>query len=130
LAVDAHAITASYAGDTNVAPSTSSVVMETINQGRTTTTLTASPNPAKLTQSVTLTARVTALAPAVGTPTGVVIFWDGTTVLGMAPLNASRLATLTTSVLAAGAHPLKAMYGGDPSFAASTSTVLTEKITP
>ena len=59
LAVDAHAITASYAGDTNVAPSTSSVVMETINQGRTTTTLTASPNPAKLTQSVTLTARVT-----------------------------------------------------------------------
>jgi hypothetical protein len=130
LGVDVHAITASYASDTNVAPSTSSVVMETINQGGTSTTLSASPDPAKLTQSVTLTATVNVLEPAVGTPTGVVIFWDGAAVLGMAPLNALRQATLMTSALAVGAHPLKAMYGGDPSFAASTSALLTEKVTP
>jgi hypothetical protein len=45
-------------------------------------------------------------------------------------LNALRKATLTTSVIAVGAHPLKAMYGGDPSFAASTSTGLSKTVTP
>jgi Big-like domain-containing protein len=130
LVVDTHPITASYAGDANVAPSTSSIVMETIGQGGTSTTLTASPNPVKATQSVTITATVNVKAPAVGTPTGVVIFWDGATVLGMAPLNASRKATFTTSALAVGAHPLQVMYGGDSGFAGSTSLPLTEKVNP
>ena len=73
---------------------------------------TASPNAVKATQSVTITATVNVLAPAVGTPTGAVIFWDGATVLGTAPLNASRKATFTTSALAVGAHPLQE-EGGD-----------------
>lgn len=128
LAAGAHALTASYAGDGNVAPSTSSAVTETINRGSTTTVLTASPNPVIVGLPVTFTATVNPVASAVGVPTGLVTFMEGAVALGMAPLNASRQATLTTSVLALGSHPIVARYAGDESFAPSASTLLTEKI--
>ncbi len=128
LAVGDHAITASYAGDASIAPSTSSVVTETIAKPATTTALTSSANPSVAGRPVTLTAKVTAVAPASGTPTGLVIFWDGATVLGTATLDATRRATVTTSSLTVGAHALLAVYGGDAGFATSTSPTLTETI--
>ena len=122
FAVGPHALTAGYGGDVNVAPSTSSVATETINKGSTTTLLTASANPVGVGQSVTFTATVNLVAPAAGLPTGDVTFMEGATTLGTATLNATRKATLTTSALALGSHPITASYVGDASFAPSTST--------
>jgi hypothetical protein len=89
--------------------------------------LTSSLNPATAGQSVTFTAHVTAPT---GTPTGVVTFVDGTTVLGTGTLDGSGTATFTTSTLSVGDHPIMAFYNGDVADGTSTSAVLTETILP
>ena len=129
LAVGAHAVTATYNGDSNVASSLSNAVTETISKGNTTTTLTSSANPASVGQTLTLTATVNVVAPAAGLPTGIVTFMEGATPLGTATLSDTRQATLTIGGFALGAHSLTAIYGGDASFGASSSTLLTERIT-
>ncbi len=88
------------------------------------TALTSSLNPSTVGQSVTFTATVTGTG---GTPTGTVTFKDGTTTLGTGTL-AGGVATFTTTALTQGSHPITAMYNGDPTFAVSTSTVLTQVV--
>jgi hypothetical protein len=61
-------------------------------------------------------------------PTGTVTFKDGTLTLGTGTLNASGLATYTTSDFAAGSHNITAVYGGDSNFAASTSAILIQNV--
>ncbi|MGA2813549.1 MAG: Ig-like domain repeat protein [Candidatus Acidiferrum sp.] len=91
-------------------------------QTATTTSLTASNTQPTTGQSVKFTATV---APATGngTPTGMVTFSDGATLLGTASLN-SGSATFTTTSLANGAHSITVAYSGDSSFAPSTSSSL------
>ena len=60
--------------------------------------------------------------------TGAITFLDGTTVLGVGSINASGIATFTTSSLAIGSHPITASFAGDTNFTASTSAVLTEVV--
>jgi hypothetical protein len=93
----------------------------------TTTVLTATPNPAIVDQTITLT---TTIVPASGpgSPTGIVTFLDGSTVLGTANVSSSDQATLTTSLVAIGQHAITAEYSGDSNFGASTSSPLTEVI--
>jgi len=87
-------------------------------KANTTTTLTASSNPVPVNSPTTLTATVTA---GTGTPTGTVTFRDGTTVLGSAiPLNASGVATVTTSFTSSGVHALTATYNGSTTLNSST----------
>src|SRR5439155_807430 len=81
LAPGTHALTAVYSGSANFLASTSPVVNQIVNPGNTTTTLTSTPNPSTAGQAVTLTATVSAVAPATGAPTGTVTFRDGATVL-------------------------------------------------
>ncbi len=69
-------------------------------------TLSATPNPAKLSQTVALTASVTPGA------TGQVTFFDGTTILGTSPVTGNQ-AVFTTALLNAGAHALHASYNPD-----------------
>jgi Bacterial Ig-like domain (group 3)/FG-GAP-like repeat len=88
----------------------------------TTTTLSASPNPAITGQSVTLAAAVASTTA--GTPTGTVSFLDGTTVLGNSALTAQGTATFSSTTLTAGTHSLTAQYSGDGTFAASTSSAV------
>ena len=79
-------------------------------------------------QAVTLYALISANAPGVGSPTGVVAFDDGSTVLGfgtVTTINGQQWATLTTSSLAAGTHSIKAVYGGDGGDQVSISTPFT-----
>ncbi len=117
-----HPITAVYGGDAGNASSTSPVVNQVVNPvaaGATTTALVSSLNPSTLGQAVTFTATVTGV-----TPTGTVQFFDGATSLGTAPVGGG-VATLTTSALTLGTHPITATYGGDAQNAPSTSpTVL------
>src|ERR1022692_3717214 len=80
-------------------------------------TISSSTNPSIFGQAVPLPATVSP------SPTGIVTFYDGTTVLGTKTL-ASGKATLTTSLLPSGARFLKAYYGGNDTYAASTSAGL------
>jgi parallel beta-helix repeat protein len=88
--------------------------------------LTVAPNPAPGQSSVTLTATLTGNC---NTPTGLITFMDGGTVLGTATLNGSAVATFSTSFLFVGTHNLTVTYPGDFNFAPSTSNTITEVIT-
>jgi large repetitive protein len=123
--VGTHNITAVYAGDVNFAPSTSLALTQVVSQAGTTTTVSASPSPSILGQTVMLTANVGGVAPGAGTPTGTVTFLDGATVLGTGSLSSAGISTLSTSSLSSGNHNLTASYGGDPNFTASTSASVT-----
>ncbi len=129
LALGTHSITAKYSGDPNFAGSASAAVSETVNTAATSTGLTSSANPAPFRQSVTFTASV---SPNIGSgvPTGALMFFDGTTQIATATLDAAAQATFSTSSLAPGNHWITANYPGDPSFAASTSAALSQTINP
>jgi hypothetical protein len=125
--VGAHTISLQYYGDANfqgcvsVTPWT-----ETINQAQTTTVLVSSLNPSLISQSVTFTATVTTNF---GTPTGNVTFMDNAIPLGAGvPLNVSGVASLTTSALTAGTHPITAVYAGDVIHAGSTSNIVQQVV--
>src|SRR2546427_1643446 len=79
-------INATYSGGGNFLASTSAVVSHTVNPGSTSTSLSSTPNPSTLGQTVTLSATVSAVAPAVGVPTRTVTFRDGATSLGVVTL--------------------------------------------
>jgi sugar lactone lactonase YvrE len=130
LAVGAHSITAVYGGNSNFSARTSSALTETVTAPTaitTTTTLTASPNPLSDGQPAMLTATVTP-APT-GSPAGTVSFYSGVTLLGTGTLNASGVATFTTSSLVVGADSVTAVYAGNAGFAASTSSAVSETVT-
>ncbi len=92
----------------------------------TTTTLTSSNSTAGTGENITLTATVAVAGGA--TPIGQVIFYNGTVSIGTATLDANGFAILQTSFSANGVYPITAAYGGNPSYAASTSAPLTETI--
>ncbi|MEQ1607243.1 MAG: Ig-like domain repeat protein, partial [Pyrinomonadaceae bacterium] len=74
----------------------------------TTTTVTSSANPSVFGQNVTFTAAVTSVPPG-GTPTGTVQFFDNAVPLGTVPVVAG-VASLTTSSLGVGNHPVTATF--------------------
>ena len=122
LAVGAHAMTATYSGDTNdAASSTSSAYTQTVQKSSSTVSVTASPDPVVSGNSVTFTATVhgTTGNP---TPTGTVQFVDGGTNLGNGNVTAG-VATFSTSALTPGQHTISANYGGDGNYNGSSATV-------
>jgi hypothetical protein len=131
LPVASNTITAVYSGNAGFAGSTSTAVLEVVTAGSiataTQTALVVSPNPGADGQPATLTATVTP-APT-GAPAGIVSFYSGTTLLGTGTLNASGVATLTTSSLAVGDDSITAVYPGNTDFAASTSSAVAEVVT-
>lgn len=127
LPVGDHPFAASYSGDANFASSTSSTLAVTVAPAPTTTALASSANSFTYGAAVTLTATVTSGA---GTPTGEVTFSDGATALGTGEVDTSGVATFTTALLGGGSHSIGASYGGDTSFATSTSATLAVTVTP
>ncbi len=133
LAVSGHSITASYGGDGTYEPSTTNQSLsQTVNQAATTLSLGSTPNPSSVWgQGVTFTATVAPVSPGAGTPTGMVTFSDGNSVLGTGTLSTSNgvtSATFTTASLAVGGHPITASYGGDGNFGNSTSQTLSQTV--
>jgi hypothetical protein len=57
-------------------------------------------------------------------------FRDGSVILGSEPLNKSGVATLLVTNFTVGTHSLTAYYMGTSSFAASTSSVVSEVVNP
>ena len=122
----ADAITAVYSGDSNYSGSTSGSVTVTVTLIPTATMLATSAASANLGASITLTTTVTSAS---GTPGGTVTFMDGTAQLGTGTLNASGVATYSTTSLAAGMSSITADYGGAATYAPSASTPVSETIT-
>jgi Bacterial Ig-like domain (group 3)/FG-GAP-like repeat len=121
LAMGTHNITASYAGTSNIAGSTSSVLQQIIGKASTTVVLTSNPNTANLNQNVAFTATVSGAG---GVPTGMITFFNGTTQLGTSNLSGSAVAAFSTSSLPSGTDNITASYAGDSNFLSSTSSVL------
>jgi hypothetical protein len=124
LSAGSHSITAAYQGSDQFAPSTSAPLIQVVNGIKTTTTLVSSLNPSVFGQSVTFSAGVNAGS---GTPSGTVTFYDGSTMIGSAPL-ASGSATISTSALLAGSHSITAAYQGSGAYEASTSAPLNQVV--
>ena len=125
LALGSHVFTANYSGDDNNAASTSQPYTEIIKQ-QPALALAVSSSPAVVTNNVTLT--LTA-ADQTGTPSGTVIFYDGTTALATVPLNAAGFATWSSQTFGVGLHALSAQYSGDSANAPGTSNTVNEQIT-
>ncbi len=102
------------------------VVFEVMPSGAataTTTALTSSPNPSTSGEDVTFTAVVTP-----GPPDGEAVnFMKGLTVLGAGSLRGGS-ASFATSTLVVGTASVKAVYGGDGDFIASTSNVVKQVV--
>ena len=116
-----YSIVASYSGDSNFTPSSSLPLKQMVVKAPTTTTLTSSPNPSQLGQTVKFTASVTGQYG--GTPTGSITFKDGQTVLAQVQLNGG-FARYKTSTLTAGKHHIWADYSGDQNFRVSQGLVI------
>ncbi len=125
--VGTHPITARYGGDADFLLGVSPVLNQVVNKAATATALGVSPNPSVVGQTLTLVAGVTVISPGSGSPTGTVTFTDGSALLGTAPLVAGQ-ASLNVVAPSAGAQPIVASYGGDASFAASTSNSVAETV--
>ena len=95
----------------------------TITRAGTTTSLTVSSPSITPGQTVTLTSQVASVTT--GTPTGVVSFYDGTTLLGTADLAAGSGSFHSTSLAAGVTHVLTAVYSGDVDFTSSSTTSTT-----
>jgi hypothetical protein len=122
LSSGAHDIVAIYSGDSVYGNSMGSIT-QTIDQSNlpsTTTSLNSTTPSSVFGQAVTFTATVSG---GNATPTGSVVFEDGTTVIGTSSLSlvgGSYQASLTTSTLVWGMHAITAVYLGDGNNAGSS----------
>ncbi len=97
---------------------------------QTTTSLSSSQNPSQLGQPVTFTATVTSSSG--GSPTGLVTFTSGTTVIcslvPLVPASNGSTAPCMIATLAIGSHSIVAQYSGDSNFAPSQSQPLNQLV--
>lgn len=127
LPVGSHPMTAVFVGSGKDIASPSAAITQTVKKAATTTTITSSVNPSSWHQSVTFTAAVHGAFG--GVPTGTVTFKNGATTLGTGTLNASGVATFTSSALTVGVHSITVAYPGNTNFVASTSSPLAQTVT-
>jgi Big-like domain-containing protein len=119
-------IRAVYSGDSTHATSTSPYVTQVVNKNASTTTLVSSANPSIVGQAVTYTATVSPAAA-----TGAITFREGGVAIpGCAKLvvTSGAATTCTTTYSTAGWHSIIAVYGGNETYATSTSPTLTQVI--
>ena len=125
-----HTIVVQYSGDTNFSGGNSTGLPQVVNQDASTTDVATSVNPSAWGQSVTFTATVASEASDVGTPTGQVTFYDGTTAIDTETLvdGVARLMPLRVSQWPATRSPLST----PPilNFSGSTSTAFTQTVNP
>jgi hypothetical protein len=121
-----HSITGAYQGDANYRLSTSAGLAQRILSA-TSVGLSSSDLSAAAGTPVTFMATVSDVAPGTGTPTGLVSFYDGTTLIGTATLVAgvARLRLLTLGV---GSHAVSAVYAGDDAHQGGRSPSITRVI--
>ena len=115
-----HPVLASYAGDAIRNGSQSSgIVLTGLDQSATNTVLTFSPNPVSAGQTLNLLATVAPLPT--GTSRGMISFYNGNSLLGIATVSTQGTATLAIMNVVAGTLTVHAVYSGDPTLLGSTS---------
>ena len=124
LIVGSHPITASYSGDANNSPSTSTPLNQIVNKATPVIPppVVSSSNPPPNTP-VTITETV---PPGV---TGTVTFSNGTTPIGTAPI-VGGVATITVPSLPVGSDPITATTSGDANNNPATSSATIVTVTP
>jgi hypothetical protein len=129
-----HTLEAVYAGDANYTAANGQATITVVTVLPVTVVLTSNFNPAPPGAAVILTATVTPNTPPMAgaeqNPSGNIIFYDGTTIIGEAslaavPMTDSSTASITTQTLPGGYDSLTAVYLGDASYDTETSNVLT-----
>lgn len=126
LSTESHTIKAVYlSDDLNFFTSTSETITQVVNKASTKTTVTSSSPTAVFGQPVTFTATVSVLAPGAGSPSGTIVFKDGSTVIGTQPVSSAtgEQASITVSNLSVAQHAISAVYSGDDDFNGSTGNV-------
>jgi hypothetical protein len=126
LTVGSHTIIGVYGTSGKDIASVSAPITQTVNQAATTTTVTSSLNPSSWHQAVTFTATVHGAFG--GVPTGTVTFKNASGTLGTGILNASGVATLTTTALSVAVHSIAVTYAGDTDFVACSSSPLAQTV--
>jgi ice-binding like protein/Big-like domain-containing protein len=130
MALASITVTTGVTIDGRVLARTAAVTLDTDTIGRptgvqqadpTTTALTTATNPTVVQQPATFTATVTTTTGA-ASPTGLVVFVDGTVLLGAVALDGTGHAVFTTSALPLGLHLIRAAYLGTAGFLASNSS--------
>jgi hypothetical protein len=129
-----HSITAVYSGDNNWLASTSTALTLAATTVPDNVVLTSNLSTVQPGEALVLTATVTPTTPplpnAEQNPTGNVIFYNGTTVIGEAsltpvPFSDASTATLTIQTLPGGLDTLSAYYLGDLTYDPEASNYLT-----
>jgi len=121
LPLGANRIWVYYGGDRDFSPSTSAILVETIEPESTRTRATFSPRLPVAGQPVTLVASVGGVGKGKVTPNGSVSFYDGSTFLETVALNNGK-AYFTTSSLSVGTHTIRMTYSGTAAFAPSSAS--------
>lgn len=128
-----NSLVASYTGDNNYTAATTNPLVITASKAATYVVLTANHTTVGPGEAVIFTATVTPqVAPISSTeqnPSGTVLFYDGTTLLGSAlltpvPLTNSSTATFISDTLPGGSNSITAVYLGDSTYVTGTSNVL------
>lgn len=129
LAAGHHNITAIYSGDSNFTASTSAPFTVTVSATPVAlVTITGSATSINGGQSVSFTAAVAAFSGS-GIPTGTVSFQDGANPLPNSSVTLSGgTATFTTTALPSGNNQVLAVYNGDSSFGANSSTPVSVQV--
>jgi hypothetical protein len=113
LSAGVHSLTAVYSGDGEFNTVTSTAVTHTVTIASASIAVTSTENPSTYGDAITLTITMTGSGV---TPTGSVTLMDGATSLGTLPLNASGIATFSSSTFTAGAHNVTVTYSGDTNY--------------
>ena len=133
LLVGSHTITAVYNGDSNFGGSPSPSINQSITKASHGLGPYSSSTSPVYGQSLTFTDTVSAVSPGSGTPTGTVVFKDGSTPLsgGVESYNVvgvNLVATYVTSLLNVASHSIVASYSGDSNFITSTSNTVSPDV--
>lgn len=114
------ALSAAYAGNTTNASSASATVnVNVTGSAASSSSIQASPTSATQGQSVSFTVTISGSG---SVPTGTVLLTDGSQTLASLALNASGMATYTTTALPIGNNVVTASYAGDANYAASSGS--------
>jgi hypothetical protein len=122
LGVGSHTLTAQYDGDLRNAPSISGSVTVNIVKAVADIALASSLGVSEIGDTVTFSANISPVT------SGSISFLNGTTLLGTGTIDASGLATFTTSSLPAGSNSITASFAGNSDVNAALSSPLTQTV--
>ena len=132
LPPETHELEALYTGDGNDIAGNSSPLEEAVTRQPTSVSLAPVPGSSAFGRPVTLTATVTPGISGPASPTGEVLFYSRSFLIGAGSVSTAAgvsSAAITTTGLPVGApDSVTAQYGGDPSYAAATSAPATPSV--